>query len=52
MLKVGEDIPDTWISNAEGDKVRKLSTEEVLKKMYPSLVLKSDKKMEMQGEVK
>lgn len=51
-LQVGEDIPDTWISNVEDDKVKKMSTEEVLKKMYPSLVLKSDKQLQVQGEEK
>ncbi len=51
-LEVGEDIPDTWIFNPEGDRVKKMSTEEVLKKMYPSLVLKSDKRLQAQGEEK
>lgn len=51
-LEAGEDIPDTWVSNVEGDRVRKMSAEEVLKKMYPSLVLKSDKQLQVQGEEK
>jgi len=51
-LEVGEDIPDTWISNAEGDRVKKMSIQEVLRKMYPSLVLRSDKQLQKQGEEK
>ena len=38
-LTVGEYIPYMWISNTDADNVRELSTEEVLKKMYPSLKL-------------
>lgn len=51
-LKAGEDIPNTWISNAEGDRAKRMSVEEVLKKMYPSLVLKNEKSklIELIGE--
>lgn len=38
-LKEGEDIPHMWISNADKDNVRSLSTKEILRKMYPSLQL-------------
>lgn len=40
MLTVGEYIPYMWISDPSNDDMRELSTEEVLKKTYPSLVLK------------
>lgn len=43
-LTVGEYIPYMWISNADTDNVRELSTEEVLRKMYPSLKLGGDKR--------
>lgn len=42
-LTVGEYIPYMWISNADTDNVRELSTEEVLRKMYPSLKLGGNK---------
>lgn len=41
-LTVGEYIPYMWISDSTHDEMRELTTEEVLKKMYPSLRLKKD----------
>lgn len=45
-LEVGTDIPHMWISKADTDNARKLSTEETLKKMYPSLRLKQEREQE------
>lgn len=46
MLTVGEYIPYMWISDPAHDDMRELSTEEVLKKTYPSLVLKKTNERE------
>lgn len=42
-LEVGTDIPHMWISKADTDDARKLSMEETLKKMYPSLRIKQER---------
>ncbi len=39
-LQIGTDIPHMWISKADAEDARKLSMEETLKKMYPSLQLR------------
>lgn len=44
MLTIGEYIPNMWMSNPDSDHVKELETRDVLKKMYPSLVLKDQKK--------
>lgn len=47
-LVVGTDIPHMWISKADSDNARKLSTEEILRKMYPSLKLKQERNKNVQ----
>ena len=42
-LQVGKDIPHMWASNPLDANAKKMSMEEVLKKMYPSLALKSER---------
>lgn len=44
LLTVGEYIPTMWMSDPYNNKVRELTTRDVLKKMYPSLKLKDPKK--------
>ena len=40
LLKVGKHIPRMWISDSNNNEMRELRMEEVLKKMYPSLIIK------------
>ena len=42
LLRVGEHIPRMWVSDPNNDNMRELRVEEVLKKMYPSLILRKD----------
>ena len=51
-LTVGEYIPYMWISDNNNDDMREMTTEEVLKKMYPSLKLKGNKEQEIATEEK
>lgn len=46
QLVLGERLPYMWISDENSDKVRELSTNEVLKKMYPFLKLKTKEEIE------
>lgn len=41
-IEIGEDIPDMWVSETDADNMRKLSAEEILRKMYPSLKLEKE----------
>lgn len=51
-LAIGTDIPHMWISKADTDNARKLSIEETLKKMYPSLKLKQERSQDVQSASK
>lgn len=49
-LTVGEYLPYMWMSDPDNDEMRELTTEEVLKKMYPSLELKKEEKLSKHQE--
>lgn len=51
-LTVGEYIPYMWISNASTECARELTTEEVLKKMYPSLKLEKNRENKQTNQIK
>lgn len=50
-LQEGTDIPHMWISKVDTDDARKLSMEETLKKMYPSLRLKQEQNKQEQSKI-
>lgn len=46
ILTVGEYIPYMWVSNPDEDDVIEMTTEEVLRKMYPSLKIREKEEQE------
>ena len=44
QLSIGTNLPIMWVSDPDNDNMRELSTEEVIKKLYPSLKLDKDEK--------